>query len=433
MAFWDGSHDANVSHDLTYTGNLLVSSGNVLTVKSGATLTITGTLDPGWNGSIVIESGGKIIANAVNYSSAPSSITNNGTLQITTSFTIDVNGSFTSTGTFTTGSDLVMTSSADVDLSGSNTVNGNISATGSGTDFDLNGGALTVNGNVNLNSDGNVTIGGDMSVSGNTSVTGSGGVTISSLGILNTSGLLTVDNNGSISGTGILAWGTLSVNPNCSGALITCSGTSTSHDNNTVGWCGGTYSDLPANPLSLGTCTSASLPIELIEFNVFSYNDKNVIKWKTATEINNSHFIIEKSIDVENWEVIAIIEGAGNSTTTISYEYTENFENNGIAYYRLIQVDYDGRSETSDIVSVQGFTEFNIWPNPSKDGNFNIYYPYSDKIIIEIYDMASNLVYNELFTINGKILVETKLSEGYYLLLVKDLTNTAFKRILIQK
>src|SRR5690606_16419073 len=100
-------------------------------------------------------------------------------------------------------------------------------------------------------------------------------------------------------------------------------------------------------PVILGGNT---LPISLTRFEVHSIEESARLSWSTASEINNDYFIIERSTDGGDFKAIAMVAGAGNSTNLIDYEFTDRSPVTGRSYYRLRQVDYDGRSSVSDII-----------------------------------------------------------------------------------
>jgi len=97
-----------------------------------------------------------------------------------------------------------------------------------------------------------------------------------------------------------------------------------------------------------------ALPIELIEFSGHKTNSYNIISWKTASEHNNSHFILERSSTggfTEN-DVIAVLVGAGNSQQLISYSHADINAPKEVNYYKLTQVDFDGYFESFDIIYI---------------------------------------------------------------------------------
>lgn len=103
--------------------------------------------------------------------------------------------------------------------------------------------------------------------------------------------------------------------------------------------------DNPVDPPS-------TLDVSLLEFNALNKGRANYAYWLTSSERNNDFFTVQYSADGERWEDIAFIKGAGNSTQVNSYSFNHYDYAKGINYYRLKQTDYDGTTETFDIVSV---------------------------------------------------------------------------------
>jgi hypothetical protein len=95
-----------------------------------------------------------------------------------------------------------------------------------------------------------------------------------------------------------------------------------------------------------------SLPIELLSFRGTTDNVKNYLYWKTASEINNDYFTLERSFDGIYFEPLTRVEGVGNSTQLINYSYIDDNPENIINYYRLKQTDYNGNSSYSNIISI---------------------------------------------------------------------------------
>ncbi len=95
-----------------------------------------------------------------------------------------------------------------------------------------------------------------------------------------------------------------------------------------------------------------TLPVSLLSFKALSKGDNVLISWETASELNNDYFIIERSLDGENFKAITKVEGAGNSNILLSYEFVDKQKLNGVVYYRLTQFDYDGKKTVFNVVSV---------------------------------------------------------------------------------
>jgi hypothetical protein len=119
--------------------------------------------------------------------------------------------------------------------------------------------------------------------------------------------------------------------------------------------------------------SAAALPVDLIHFTAQAAAHTTAeLTWATATEIDNSHFVIERSYDARSFEAIDRVEGNGNSSEVLHYDYTDTHIAKGtkVVYYRLHQFDYNGVSEYSDvrrvIFGMNNLDEQNIaiYPNP---------------------------------------------------------------------
>lgn len=106
------------------------------------------------------------------------------------------------------------------------------------------------------------------------------------------------------------------------------------------------------NCASGNACDVLTLPIELISWTGLYKDGANLLTWKTATEINNDYFYIERSQDGYKWDIIGTPNAAGTSSQELSYNFNDMEFRSTVNYYRLSQVDFDGRSETFDIIVI---------------------------------------------------------------------------------
>lgn len=94
------------------------------------------------------------------------------------------------------------------------------------------------------------------------------------------------------------------------------------------------------------------LPVNFSSFEVTSTQSKEAVcKWTTASELDNAYFQIQRSSDALAFADVAIVEGVGTTNESNSYEYTDKNANAGLNYYRIKQVDIDGKSSYSEIKS----------------------------------------------------------------------------------
>jgi hypothetical protein len=160
---------------------------------------------------------------------------------------------------------------------------------------------------------------------------------------------------------------------------------------------------------AFGLMTDSPLPIELLTFKAECKDGTPLIKWSTATETNNEYFVIEESVDAVNFYEIGRVAGAGNSSSVTSYQLPvtssrgdfQSRPSNSTLYYRLKQIDYDGKQKTFNIIAVncEGSTNaaITVYPNPFDD-EINIRFDNipDEEIKVEIYDAGGKLIYSKM-------------------------------------
>ncbi len=116
------------------------------------------------------------------------------------------------------------------------------------------------------------------------------------------------------------------------------------------GWvAGGTSGTYSIDQFSF---SGAALPVELTAFTAKASGQSTLLTFSTATESNNSHFVIERGADVRTFSGIGQVRGAGTTQEPQSYTFTDEKPLSGTNYYRLRQVDYDGTESFSQVLSV---------------------------------------------------------------------------------
>ncbi len=192
------------------------------------------------------------------------------------------------------------------------------------------------------------------------------------------------------------------------------------------------------SPFTFGTLSNITnpLPVSLVDFDVKKIDNTAYIQWTTASEINNDYFIVQRSVDGENIENIGEINGAGNSNKVLKYSFIDNNPPKGMVYYRLKQVDFDGKNEIFEWKSLffNNEEELKIYPIPNNDGILNLTYSnINNDAQISIYSMDGKLVFNkQILFANGEAVLNFNLTKGCYI--VKTMfDNDLFTRRLIVK
>lgn len=161
-----------------------------------------------------------------------------------------------------------------------------------------------------------------------------------------------------------------------------------------------------------------AVPIELLHFQAKATKTNQAqLSWATASEQNNSYFLIERSLDGKQFEVIGKVEGAGTTLEQKDYSFIDETPFEGVNYYRLQQIDFDGAFEYTDIEAVHINSKdetLSIFPIPTHDFlNYNIAQIEGVKAI-HLFDMMGRLVKTDR-VLDGRLNI-SDLPSGQYTL-----------------
>lgn len=122
--------------------------------------------------------------------------------------------------------------------------------------------------------------------------------------------------------------------------------------------------------IAIGSTQNIILPVTFTAFTVTAEGCKALLEWQTGMEQNNSHFVVERSTNGNEFTAIARVRAAGNSNTTHTYKYTDEAPANGVNYYRITQVDFDGKHSSTDIKAIRiqcngNAVAIKAYPNPA--------------------------------------------------------------------
>ncbi|PWH86120.1 T9SS type A sorting domain-containing protein [Brumimicrobium oceani] len=191
------------------------------------------------------------------------------------------------------------------------------------------------------------------------------------------------------------------------------------------------------SPFTLASTNAINpLPIQLTEFEVEGKTREAYVNWTTESEFNNDYFELEHSMDGYNFEVIGVVEGAGNSSSAIHYNYVDRTPGNGINYYRLKQVDFDGEFTYSDIKSAafDAWDYVNIYPNPLRNGGKLAISSSHDIHQISIINEMGQLIDQSNFSGDSNLveLKSLKLISGLYFVKVYNTEGVEVKKLVVK-
>ena len=184
--------------------------------------------------------------------------------------------------------------------------------------------------------------------------------------------------------------------------------------------------------------------VELTSFNGNYYDGSVQLEWFTSKETNNYGFEIQKRYDNTEFEKIGFVQGSNNTTEGNDYSFTDTDLLSYRIYYRLKQIDFNGKFKYSDVVMVEdpALNEFQLYrnyPNPFNPSTTISYsLPRQARIKIALYNILGNLVEilfdgEQTAGIHQLILNAKDLSSGvYFVSMVADHFNKSIKISLLK-
>ncbi len=183
------------------------------------------------------------------------------------------------------------------------------------------------------------------------------------------------------------------------------------------------------------------LPIELIAFNAIAKAGIVELEWRTASELNNDFFTIERSESGEGFKELVSIDGAGTKSNESRYTAIDGNPLSGDSYYRLKQTDFDGKTSYSDPkkVTIASQNLWRIFPNPSDGKSFSVNLSAEEsgkEIAISIQDIKGITMSNQLIKVtDGKRidLEQTQsLTSGIYIITITSEGKVSKQKLVVK-
>ena len=164
------------------------------------------------------------------------------------------------------------------------------------------------------------------------------------------------------------------------------------------------------------------LPVTWLDFTAIVQNKEVVLQWKTSREVNNDHFEIERSVNGADFGGIGRSEPDKSTSDSKTYRFTDLNPNAGTNYYRIKQVDHDGKFSYSRIaiVEIKSNTGIQITPNPSTDFIMISMNADQNPATIRIFDAGGRLVFSKTKVIISPARISVdRLPKGHYVVEVR--------------
>ncbi|MCW3124844.1 MAG: hypothetical protein JWO03_502 [Bacteroidetes bacterium] len=191
--------------------------------------------------------------------------------------------------------------------------------------------------------------------------------------------------------------------------------------------------------------TGNALPVTLVDLSATPIDNSYIrVDWITASEINNSGFNVMRSDDGINFTKIGWVDGHGSSNEVHTYSFDDHMVlQNVVYYYQLKQVDFDGRSEDSRVVSAEitdgpSLIISNLQPNPTS-GTTRVVIGTTDALpaSIQFYDILGKEImsnnYQLVYGTNVMTLQTEALAAATYTVVIKVGTSIFTKKLVVVK
>lgn len=201
----------------------------------------------------------------------------------------------------------------------------------------------------------------------------------------------------------------------------------------------GTFTSFSKFAFANKTGGTNPLPVDFLALTAVSKEESVEVNWSTAAEFNSDYFIVQRSANGINYENIGTVAAAGQSSTYRSYQLIDQSPLSDISYYRLEQVDRDGKFAFTNPVAVNrndGFS-FLIYPSPSAGEISLLLTNNSDlETSLTIRDVLGSEVYSEVFLPSAgssqrSIQLPSRLAPGLYSVLLKNGMRIAEQRLIL--
>ncbi len=183
------------------------------------------------------------------------------------------------------------------------------------------------------------------------------------------------------------------------------------------------------------------LPITLSSFTAKIQNNSIALTWQTTSEQNNKEFILSRSADGKTFTELSRIPGAGSSSSLKNYNYTDRNPLIEFNYYKLEQVDLDGKLNEGSLQVVNfklsAAAGVMVYPNPTaKEINLTVSSAFGKEVVVSISNILGKTLYTERLQIaqgqGSYLLGNQQLPAGQYILKIKGELKTESLKVLIK-
>ncbi len=185
--------------------------------------------------------------------------------------------------------------------------------------------------------------------------------------------------------------------------------------------------------LPVGVFSGTPLPVEFASFTGKIVGDNAELTWITAQEEDNDFFEVQRSLDGVNFSTVGYVDGSGTTSSAMTYQFSDASLSEGVIYYRIKQVDFDGAFDYSNIISLRSSTQLGLvaYPNPFDQSTTLLVEGGSDQFVtLTITDMTGRIRLVTKAQTGDQVSLGAELPSGFYIVEATGQQQTAKLRVL---
>lgn len=187
---------------------------------------------------------------------------------------------------------------------------------------------------------------------------------------------------------------------------------------------------------------STFLPVKLTSFQAVCNKGNVQLKWQTASETGNDKFVILHSLNGEEYTAAGEVKGAGTSSQSHDYSFIHNTTSVGNSYYKMRQIDFDGKYSDSKVVMIDSrcnnlnFSAEEVYYNSATNTlNVTLNSLTAEKGYLNLVDITGRLEYTTGFSISKELsqyeFTLGAIASGSYLIVLSDDLGGSYTRKII--
>jgi Secretion system C-terminal sorting domain len=167
------------------------------------------------------------------------------------------------------------------------------------------------------------------------------------------------------------------------------------------------------------TTKAPTVAVDIIAINAKSSQGKNALTWATASEKDNSKFVVERSLNGLNFAAIGEVKGVGTSQAVSNYSFLDENVTGSVNYYRIQSVDRTGKMNASKIVAVASASKGALAAKVV-GSQLNIVSDVEGQATVNVFNLSGQVVATQQTTLSAGLNVlslnVSSLSSGVYLI-----------------